>query len=278
MHCERIDLYDYFGKARNGAVGGYLKTYRHVYSKEYSVGRLRSAILVIPGGGYTLVSDREGEPVALEYLVRGLDAFVLDYSVAPGSAYPVQLREAAMAMAYIRENSTEFNVDDTSIAAVGFSAGGHLCGCLGTAFSSDVLDDIAEPSVIRPDAVILSYPVAVYSSDPKKCHLGSFEAVAAKDESLMEALSLDRLVKEDSSPAFIWHTTDDSCVPVCGSLVMAQKYYENNVPFEGHFFRTGVHGLSVCTDEVNTPNDSARPWIDLSVTWLKSLGFKFYSK
>lgn len=278
MYCEQIDLYDYFGKARNGAAGGYLKAYRHDYSEEYCIGRLRSAILVIPGGGYVSVSDREGESVALEYLVRGFDAFVLKYSVAPGSAYPTQLREAAMAMAYIRSNADKFKIDGASVAAIGFSAGGHLCGCLGTMFGSDVLNDVAEPSVIRPDAVILSYPVAVYSPDSKKCHVGSFEAVSAKDESLMEQLSLDRAVKSDSSPAFIWHTMDDACVPVHGSLVMAQKYYENNVPFEGHFFRSGVHGLSVCTDEVNSPNDNARPWVELSVAWLKSLGFRFYSR
>lgn len=276
MYCEHIDLYEYFGIKRNVS-GGFLKVYRHERSIEYGIGRQRSAILIIPGGGYTSVSDREGDPVALEYMLRGLEVFILNYSVAPEAAYPTQLREAAMAMAYIRGKAAEFSIDRGTVAAIGFSAGGHLCGCLGTMFGSDVLNDIAPPSVIRPDAVILSYPVSVYDSDPKKCHVYSFEAVAANDEALMEKLSLDRLVKADSSPTFIWHTMDDTCVPVVGSFALAQKYYENNVPFEGHFFRSGVHGSSVCTSESDSLNTAARAWVELSVTWLKSLGFRFYS-
>lgn len=276
MYCEHIDLYEHFGIERSGA-GGLLTAYRHAQSNEYGADYLRPAMLVLPGGAYLIVSDREGEPVAFEYLVRGFEVFVLKYSVAPESVYPVQLREAAMAMAFIREKADEYRIDPSSVAAVGFSAGGHLCGCLGTMFASDVLADIAKPSIIRPDAVILSYPVSIYDPDRRRSHTDSFINVAGNDEKIMNALSLERCVTSDSSPAFLWHTMDDGCVPVYGSLVLAQKYNEEKVLFEGHFFGSGCHGLSVCTQEVNTPNAEARHWIELSVAWLKTRGFKIYS-
>ena len=38
------------------------------------------AVLIMPGGGYSMVcSDRAGEPVALAYLTKGINAFVLHY-------------------------------------------------------------------------------------------------------------------------------------------------------------------------------------------------------
>lgn len=43
----------------------------------------RGAVLICPGGGYSRTSDREAEPVALQFNAAGFHAFVLRYSVAP---------------------------------------------------------------------------------------------------------------------------------------------------------------------------------------------------
>ena len=45
--------------------------------------RLRPAVVICPGGGYNHVSQREDQPVAMEYLAIGCQVFVLHYSVAP---------------------------------------------------------------------------------------------------------------------------------------------------------------------------------------------------
>ena len=63
-------------------------------SEEVLPDRRRPAVLVIPGGGYEMTSDREAEPIALKMLAFGFHAFILRYSVAP-SRYPVALLEAA---------------------------------------------------------------------------------------------------------------------------------------------------------------------------------------
>ncbi len=36
----------------------------------------RPAVLVIPGGSYTFISQREGEPIALKFAAEGYQAFV----------------------------------------------------------------------------------------------------------------------------------------------------------------------------------------------------------
>jgi len=66
-------------------------------SPEMDPDRRRPAILIIPGGGYAIGSDRESEPVALQFLAAGYQAFVLKYSCVP-SRYPVALLEMAEAM------------------------------------------------------------------------------------------------------------------------------------------------------------------------------------
>ena len=128
MILEEIDLYEYFRAERQGAPKGKLVCYRHGQIAEMNKRMRRPAILVLPGGGYEFVSQREAEPVAIEYYREGFDAFVLDYDVAPDAHYPCQIKEAAMAMMYIRKNAEELDVLPDKIAEIGFSAGGHLCG------------------------------------------------------------------------------------------------------------------------------------------------------
>ena len=106
MITEKTDLFEYFGIKRNKESKGILTSYmRDPIGGDPAYIKARPAMLVIPGGGYACVSDREGEPVALEYLNRGYHAFVLDYDVAPDCCYPSQILEAAMAMIYIRKNA-----------------------------------------------------------------------------------------------------------------------------------------------------------------------------
>ncbi|MDB9221176.1 alpha/beta hydrolase, partial [Parabacteroides distasonis] len=76
-------------------------------SEEMEPDRIRPAILILPGGGYAMTSDREAEPVALQFLAKGFAVFVLRYSVQP-SRYPVALLEAAEAMRLIRANADQW--------------------------------------------------------------------------------------------------------------------------------------------------------------------------
>jgi hypothetical protein len=89
------------------------------------------------------------------------------------------------------------------VAAIGFSAGGHLCGTLGTMYDASEVADIAPAEMIRPAAIGLCYPVAVSWGDT---HADSFINLTNNDEKLIERLSIDKLVRADMPPAFIWHT------------------------------------------------------------------------
>ena len=118
-------------------------------SEEMEPDRIRPAILILPGGGYAMTSDREAEPVALQFLAKGFAVFVLRYSVQP-SRYPVALLEAAEAMRLIRANADQWHVNPAQVAVLGFSAGGHLAANLATSVGDE---DIREQGGMDPDAV-----------------------------------------------------------------------------------------------------------------------------
>ena len=232
-----VDLYDYFSLVRPSGAAGKLTC--HVLPET------GPAMLVIPGGGYVHVSPREGEPVAAYYRRLGYHSFVLEYSVAP-ARFPVALREAAMAMAYIRQHAKEFGIG--KVAAMGFSAGGHLCGTLGMMFDCPEVAAIAPAAMLRPDALGLCYPVTIGYAPT---HEGSFQNLCGGDEALRQRLSLDRLVRPDMPPAYLWHTRDDGSVPCVGTLILAQKMVEQGIDCALHLYRSGVHGLATADSLTN---------------------------
>ena len=276
MICETIDLYQYFGLEKQEGREGTLTTYvPHSIENELRP-KLRPGMLVIPGGGYRMRSDREKEPVALAYLQEGYCTFTLDYSVS--TAYPAPLIEACMAMIYLRENAAKYHLDPAHIAAIGFSAGAHLAGMLSMLYEEpeivSVLGERAKNA--RPDAVVLSYPVVTMG---ERTHGGTRDVITGGREELLQRLSLENRVSKKAAPAFLWHTQEDDCVPVENSLLLAAAYRKAGVPFAMHIFEHGPHGLSLISPETNDQTEydtqlaPVGKWFSLSVDWLKSRGF-----
>lgn len=235
----------------------------------------RPAILIFPGGGYRRRSDREGEPVAMQYLAMGCHAFILHYSVAP-NRFPTALQEAARAIADIREHAAEWKIDPDKILVCGFSAGGHLAGSIGTFWhnpiASEVLGLTAEQ--IRPNGLILCYPVITAGDF---CHQGSFDHLLgeAPDEQQLTLVSLENQVTAQMPPVFLWHTLTDQSVPVENSLFLASAMRQAGVSFELHIYPDGVHGLSLANEETGGSDDSlvvpgCQSWISLVESWIET--------
>ena len=275
MKTNKIDLYEYFGLKRPENGAGYLYEFI-IDDYNFCAGRKRPAMLVIAGGGYGMVSQREKEPLALLYLSKGYHAFALEYSCKP-VGHPYQLLEGSMAMVYIREHAEEYNIIPDKIGAIGFSAGGHLCGMLATYNDEpEVVELLGERAKgIVPDAVILSYAVITCGIN---AHQGTFENLSHGDQSIKDRFSLENRVTEKSAPAFIWATVNDGVVPMENSMYMASSYRTAGVPFELHIFAQGQHGLSLSDQETLFVNEPVQAWIPLHFTWLKERGFVIKEK
>ena len=276
MKIHTLNLYEYYGITPGPGAKGTLTCYCTPVSTELTTIRKRPMILVIPGGGYSRVSQREGEPIALRFLTMGYSAFVLEYTCAP-AMFPVALQEAAMAMKYIRSHAEEYEGNPDMVAAVGFSAGGHLCGTLGTLYDHPAVAQIAPAHVVRPDALGLSYPVML-SYGPT--HEGTMNNISGNDPQLRHQLSIDKLVRPDMPPVFLWHTRDDTVVPVRNSILTAAALDEAGVDFALHIYRKGVHGLATADDLVFTKEGmsdmswDAPGWLDAMGKFFADCGFE----
>lgn len=283
MEITKVDLYDYFKVERSENSKGYLTVYSLALSERVNLNRKFPAILIIPGGGYSGVSFRESEGVALKYLQKGYNAFVLNYAVSPAK-FPTAFQEASMAMAYIRENAEELHVNKENVCAIGFSAGGHLLGCISTMYNRSEIDFLGDKKAfVKPDASLFIYPVI---SGTYKAHSGSFTRLLGDNVSIekLEEFSIDKNVDENSPPAFIVSTFGDKSVACTHSLLLASAYEKHGVPFSLHIFEKGVHGLSICEKTVYedklfeeiiaTTSTDFPKWVDLSLNWLSDRGFK----
>ena len=283
MEITKVDLYDHFKVEKTENSKGYLTIYSLAVSERVNLYRKFPAILIIPGGGYSGVSFRESEGVALKYLQKGYNAFVLNYAVSPAK-FPTAFQEASMAMAYIRENADLLHVNKENVCAIGFSAGGHLLGCISTMYNRSELDFLGDrKSFVKPDASLFIYPVI---SGTYKAHSGSFARLLGDNASVekLEEFSIDKNVDENSPPAFIVSTFGDKSVSCTHSLLLASAYEKHGVPFSLHIFEKGVHGLSICEKTVYedklfeeiiaTTSTDFPKWVDLSLNWLSDRGFE----
>ena len=208
-------------------------------SSEIDPNRKRPSVLVIPGGGYEMTSDREAEPIAMQFLAAGFNAFVLRYSVKP-SIFPVALLEAAEAMRRIRTHADEWHCDADAIAMIGFSAGGHLAANLATSASDDVLAAHGyDADAVRPNGLMLAYPVV--TSGPL-AHRGSFDALLGDrkaDPEALDAVSIEKHIDAKTPPVFVWHTVPDDCVPYENTLMLVDACKKAGVSVEAHLFPSG---------------------------------------
>lgn len=272
MRCFTVSLKEHFAflNGSEAVLEAYLPYNMTEMCREH---QRRPCVLICPGGGYAMCSQREAEPVALQYLKEGYNAFVLWYTVAP-KHFPHALREVAASVELIHRNAEAWNCDESLVAILGFSAGGHLAALYSNAYDwPEVREVMPESKPVQ--ASVLCYPVI--SADPAVAHMGSFECLLGHlplTTEETERFSCDRLVRDTTPPAFLWHTSEDNCVPVQNSLRYATALADHHVPFELHIFPYGYHGMSLCTretldGEITPGMQHAQCWVEESCRWLK---------
>lgn len=213
------------------------------------------AVIILPGGGYSIHAHHEAEPIAEFYNNKGFHSFVLKYRLLP-NLYPAALCDVQALIKYLRANSETLRVDPDKIFVVGFSAGGHLAAL--SAVSEDVCSTGSDIDGFdsKPSGVLLGYPVV---NTGHSC----VKDVCNNDEVLCEKLCIDRQITTDTPPMFIWHTSDDKEVDVTHSLALASSLRKNGVNFEMHIFPSGDHGLGLAKLKKDVSM-----WAQLSADWI----------
>ena len=233
-----------------------------------------SAVLVTPGGGYRwIVVDKEGYEIARWLSARGYTVFVLFYRL-PGEGWAagpdVALSDAQRAMRLIRHRARDYGIVPERVAAMGFSAGGHVCGDLATRFATTLYkpNDAADRLSARPDVAAPIY--AVQSMTLPLAHAGSrtlligADAPTERERAHSPALN----VTNSTPPCFLIHAEDDTTVPVENSLEMRAALKAAGVPVEMHLFANGGHGFGLR----RAMGKPAEVWPELFMRWAQTQG------
>ena len=220
------------------------------------------AVLIIPGGGYGMLSSQEGEGFAGVFQLQGFKAFVLNYRLGSnGYRHPVMLADAARALRLVRSRAASDGFNPDKIVIIGSSAGGHLAATLLTKWDEGNPDDpdLVERLSSRPDLGILCYPVVTMCSST---HGGSRDNLLGlgASEALCAELSAEKHVNSKTPPCFVWHTWEDPSVPVENPLLFVTALRKAGVPFECHIYQDGGHGLGMKDDAT---------WHGDCLRWLK---------
>lgn len=245
--------------------------------------RTTTAVLVIPGGGYSHLSlPTEGVEIAQFLNAAGITAFVLEYRLGPRYRYPVQLEDAERAMRYIRSNAAAYKVE--KVGAIGFSAGGHLAAMLGTQFdagdphAADPIDRMSS----RPDFLVLGYPViadvgwaadgSLRNIDPDNNHPPASvrpdgPTSPPMSPKSLETLSMDLHVTSQTPPTFLVCADDDKSVSSENSARFYLALKHAAVPAELHIYAHGGHGFGLAAWD---PVDGK--WTAQMLDWLREEG------
>ncbi len=230
-----------------------------------------AALLITPGGAYhRVVIDKEGYELAAWLAARGVTAFVCFYRLPDqGWADPrnVALADAQRAMRLIRHRAAEWKIDPKRVAALGYSAGGHLCGDLATrhAVKTYTPVDAADSLDARPLVAAPLYPAI--AMDPfleKGVATSGVYASSGTDWQM-----LDAQVTPDTPPCFLCHAEDDATLPVDFTLRMRAALRAAGVPTETHVFEEGGHGFGLRL----AAGKPVAAWPELFMAWAARHGW-----
>jgi acetyl esterase/lipase len=225
-----------------------------------------AAFVILPGGGYGGLAAHEGNAYAEWLNTLGVHGFVLKYRLgSAGYRHPRMLEDTARAIRTVRSRAAEWNVNPRQVGIMGSSAGGHLASTLLTHFDSGNQDatDPVEKMSSRPDLGILCYPVITMG---QYTHQGSRNNLLGKEPSdeMLKFLSSELQVTRHTPPTFLFHTVEDTAVPVENSLMFAEALRKNGIAFDLHIYQKGRHGMGLA---------NGHPWTKACEFWLKQNGF-----
>ena len=240
-----------------------------VYMPPNTAGPL-TAVIIAPGGSYQRLSmNLEGREPANYFNAMGIAAFVLRYRLGPQYHHPIELGDAQRAIRTVRARAAEWHIAPDRIGFMGFSAGGHLASSAATQFDggNPNAPDPIDRAGSRPDFSVLGYPVISFIEP--WTHQGSKTALLGEnpDPALARRLSSETQVTAQTPPAFIYHTTADTTVPVENAVAYFRALRTAGVPAEMHLFKEGRHGSGL-----GSGDPALSEWPRLLANWLRVSG------
>ena len=195
------------------------------------------AIVGVPGGGYSVLSNNHEGYMASDWLNQlGIAYFVVNYRLPEGDRTK-PMGDVMQGIRIVRDSAELWGINPHDVGIMGFSAGGHLASVIST----------HAPFEVRPDFSILFYPVI--SMDERVSHKWScvnfLSEVGQKDPELVRDFSTMNAVRSHlTPPAVIITASDDRLVPFVTNGLEYYKAMRNAGNDCAMFvYPTGDHGF-----------------------------------
>jgi acetyl esterase/lipase len=220
-----------------------------------SAGSGRPAVVVFPGGGYTILAiDLEGTEVCDWLNTIQVTCVLVKYRVPGSGPYPksaAALQDAQRAVGLVRQHAAEWHIDPKRVGVLGFSAGAHLAAALSTHFEKRLYEPIdgAEALSCRPDFAVIVYP--------------GYLALADQDFAAHPEIN-----PTGATPTtFIVQAEDDDTAHVENATVYFLQLKKAKVPAELHIYAQGGHGFGLRRTALPVTT-----WPQSVEVWLHTIG------
>lgn len=216
-----------------------------------------TAVIVAPGGGYSILAiEHEGTQVC-EYLNSiGVTGILLKYRVPARSKEDPSkepLQDVQRAIGLVRHHAAEWGVKPDRVGILGFSAGGHLA-VMATLHANDrtyTTDAALDVEDATPNFSVPVYPAYLVTKED------TFH------------LKPEIKVTEKSPPMCLVHAGDDKGVTSpSGSALLYLEYKKLNLPAELHIYAKGGHGFGMRKSGLATAE-----WLVRVGEWMGSMGW-----
>lgn len=228
----------------------------------------RLAVIVCPGGGYSNLSIQDGGyKVAEELAKNGIVSFVLKYrtvdTVCNSNYSIVPLQDLQQAIYQVKSNAKKLNIDTAKVGLLGFSAGGHLAATAATQYQHPQIK--AGEFSLRPAFTILVYPVISFSDAITSPNSSTRNNLIGTNptETQKTWFSPERNVTQNTPPAFLVHSSNDSTAYVENSISYYQALHHYNIPAKMLIYQKGGHGFPLYNKEEN------EYWLPTAVKWME---------
>lgn len=194
-------------------------------------GETRGSIILIHGGGWITGSKLQMSAHGRRFAKRGYLTMAIDYRLAPKFKFPAQIEDCWAALGWLVERDEKWGVAPDRIAAVGYSAGGHLACLMGTTSPQDWGLEQEMPAIRA--VVAGGAPCNFEILPPDKSILANWLGGTRNEvPHLYRKASPIVAVSPEDPPTFFYHGGDDQIVPSHISRQMALRLDAAGVPVE----------------------------------------------
>lgn len=234
-----------------------------------------AAVLILSGGSYKKVvrADTDGRDVARWLNGLGIDAYVLKYRLPAETFNPPEAayQDAQRALRLIRSNALAgtygHHTDPRRVGVIGFSAGGHLAGVMGTYYGTAFYPPVDDTDRInsRPNFMIL-VSAAISPNDYWQARVRTAAATREQRRALavVAPYPVDIAINAQTPPAIIFHGQTDNKVPVANAVYVARQLDKAKIPVELHVFPGVGHDLGIQS------TGPEKEWLTLTEHWLRA--------